>query len=90
MRNNKGIVFFTLASLAGTIHVIGLLTVIACVWHIPAWSKAKAEGKTAEYQAQKMWPQQEFAKLPGGNSNPNTVALANGSGNRGNFVAGNM
>lgn len=39
---------------------------VAALWHIPAWSKAKKEGKTAEYQKQKMFPQELFAKLPGG------------------------
>lgn len=61
MKNKKGFLIVPLL-----FQIAFGATGIACLWHIPAWSKAKAEGKTAEYQAQKMWPQQEFAKLPGG------------------------
>jgi hypothetical protein len=39
---------------------------LACIWHIPAWEKAKANHTEATYQAQEMWPQQLFDKLPGG------------------------
>lgn len=85
MINKKGFVPVTLLMVKYSFILIG----VACLWHVPAWTKAKAEGKTAEYQAQKMWPQQEFDKLPGGNENPNTLVLPNGSGNRGNFIGGN-
>lgn len=61
MKNKKGVV---LPLLLVQVCIGG--AVAAAVWHIPAWSKAKAEHKEAEYQSQKMWPQQEFAKLPGG------------------------
>ena len=57
------------APLAGVIIVRAAFAacVIAAVWHIPAWGKAKANGTEAQYQAQQMWPQQLFAKLPHGN-----------------------
>ena len=83
MGNSKGIV----DPVSLTIQILIGCTMLAAVWHIPAWSKAKAEGKTAEYQAQKMWPQQIFAKLPGGDSHkPN--AIEESKGNEGNFKGG--
>lgn len=36
------------------------------IWHIPAWEAAKDAGTEKQYQAQEMWPQQLFDKLPGG------------------------
>lgn len=83
MKNNKGI-----APLP--IFIIQLLfvgTAVACVWHIPAWEKAKSEGSDARaiYQAQKMWPQQVFDKLPG---NHTVTAITYVKGNGGNFSGG--
>lgn len=58
----------------------------ACIWHIPAWDKAKANHTEAEYQAQQMWPQQLFAKLPGGSAL--NVRANSPQGNGGNFAGG--
>lgn len=98
--NNKGEVFLTLATIPGVIHLIGVGILVAAVWHVPAWTKAKKEGTTAQYQAQKMWPQEVFAKLPGGDNykgRANDVSVAPNveeiavalAGNGGNFVGGN-
>ena len=35
----------------------------AAIWHIPAWTEAKAHGTEAAYQAQKMWPQEQIARF---------------------------
>ena len=43
------------------------LIAAACIWHIPAWEQAKANHTEAAYQAQQMWPQGLFARLPHGN-----------------------
>ncbi len=59
--NRKGLVLGALLAIE-----IAIFGTVAAVWHIPAWSKAKAEGKTAEYQAQKMYPQEEISRWPGG------------------------
>ena len=64
--NKKGVVIpvvlaFQIAFAAAT---------VAAIWHIPAWEQAKANGTEAVYQAQAMWPQQEFAKLGKGNTPP--------------------
>lgn len=73
--NNKGHAFLGLVSAKmGASAGLGMLgfklafmgIAAACIWHIPAWEKAKANHTEKEYQAQKMWPQQWFAKLPGG------------------------
>lgn len=65
----------------------------AAVWHIPAWNEAKKNGTTAAYQAQKMWPQQLFAKLPGGDNYKNNSVVTFPTppvvGNGGNFPGGN-
>ena len=54
--------------------------VLACIWHIPAWDVAKANGTEKAYQAQQMFPQELFAKLPGGNIvvHPTVVAPTGG------------
>jgi hypothetical protein len=52
----------------------------ACIWHIPAWEKAKDTHTEAIYQAQQMWPQQLF-------SGPRT-AITYTTGNGGNLVGG--
>lgn len=53
----------------------------ACVWHIPAWDQAKATHTEAIYQAQQMWPQQVFNKVP-------NTAITYKEGNGGNFAGG--
>lgn len=78
MKNKKGHVILGVAFMhmnmaaatALSFKAAGLALVAACIWHIPAWEKAKAAGPEARkaYQAQKMWPQQLFAKLPGGDN----------------------
>jgi len=83
MKNKKGHVLLGVAytHLGGTVltltivKAIGMALVAACVWHIPAWEQAKANGTEAAYQAQQMWPQQLFAKLPGGNAPTKTVVV---------------
>lgn len=62
MKNKKGEVLVAVAVIQ--IAMAGALG--AAFWHVPAWSKAKANHTEAAYQSQKMWPQQWFAKLPGG------------------------
>lgn len=59
----------------------------ACIWHIPAWSAAKAKGGDAPaiYQAQEMWPQQVFDKLPGAHR---ATEITFQKGNGGNFING--
>lgn len=91
--NNKGEIFLTLATVPGIVHVVGAALLVACIWHIPAWQEAKKNGTTAQYQAQKMWPQQFFSTLPGGDNykGKNTVATPTPvvKGNGGNFPGGN-
>lgn len=94
LNNKRGELFFTLLTVPGTIHLIGLGLFGACLWHIPSWTEAKKNGTTAQYQAQQMWPQQWFAKLPGGDNykgkeTPAVVVSAPVTGNGGNFVGGN-
>ena len=93
LKNNRGEVFITLATLPGIIHTIGFGLALACLWHIPAWQDAKATGTTAQYQSQKMWPQQLFAKLPGGDNYKNNSVVTFPAppvvGNGGNFPGGN-
>lgn len=76
----------TLALLAPKI-AFGVLA-LACIWHIPAWEKAKATGGDAPaiYQAQEMWPQQLFDKLPGVHTR---TGITFAQGNGGNFIGGN-
>lgn len=96
MKNKKGHVILGLAythfgATALTFTVakgIGMLLVAACVWHIPAWEKAKANHTEAEYQSKEMFPQQLFDKLPGGVSGRKLGTLK--SGNGGNFYGGNQ
>ena len=93
MMNKKGEALFVLTTVAGLFQAAFAVVALACIWHIPAWQKAKAEGKTAEYQAQKMWPQQWFAKLPGGDDyagNAGKTPVVASVGNAGNFIGGNM
>lgn len=61
--------------------------IAACTWHIPAWTRAKAQGGDAEaiYQAQEMWPQQVFDKLPGSHTR---TWIGFKLGNGGNFKQG--
>ncbi len=56
--NKKG---FCLVTLVPCVFKIGFLAIgVACIWHIPAWTKAKTEHKEAQYQASVQWPQQVF------------------------------
>lgn len=59
--NNRGVL-----GIAVVFYAVGGSALVAAAAHIPAWEKAKAEHTEVAYQAQKMWPQQLFAKLPGG------------------------
>ncbi len=86
MRNEKGVVFFTLLTFPGVIHLIFLATALACIWHVPAWSKAKANHTEAQYQSQVMWPQVPLSMLPGGDAPAHTVLVLQGNG--GNFPGG--
>ena len=65
-----GVAYLHLNTAAATVlgfKMAALILAAACIWHMPAWSKAKAQGGDAPaiYQAQEMWPQQVFDKLPG-------------------------
>jgi len=60
--------------------------IMAAIWHIPAWSQAKANHTEAAYQAQEMFPQQLFDKLPGGTPGRSVTGAAKGNG--GNFEGG--
>lgn len=64
MKNSKGIVYAAVAA----IQIAMAGAVGAAIWHVPAWSQAKATHTEAAYQSQKMWPQELFAKLPGGDN----------------------
>lgn len=68
MKNKRGTaLLFPLAiPVVFGFHVAFTCLTAAAVWHIPAWEKAKKNGTEVAYQAQQMWPQQWFAKLPGG------------------------
>jgi hypothetical protein len=57
--------------------------VLSCIWHIPAWDKAKDIHTEAAFQAQEMWPQQLFDKLPGGGRTMSPISGSDGNG--GNF-----
>lgn len=93
LKNNRGELFFTVLTVPGVMHLIGLGLFGACLWHIPAWQDAKATGTTQAYQSQKMWPQQWFAKLPGGDNYKGNVVVSFPAppvvGNGGNFIGGN-
>lgn len=41
---------------------LSLFTILSipCIWHIPAWSHAKATETEHQYQDKQMWPQQVF------------------------------
>lgn len=84
MKNKKGLVGLIFFSM---LVPMAAGTFLAAAWHIPAWEQAKAQGKEAEYQAQAMWPQQMFAKLPGGYAYEPRVVL---TGNHGDFKEGFM
>lgn len=62
MKNKKGIVLPAVVLFQVAFAVVAL----AAVYHIPSWEQAKKNHTEAAYQAQQMWPQQWFAKLPGG------------------------
>ena len=62
------------------------IVLLAAIWHIPAWDKAKQNHTEVQYQASEMWPQQVFDKLPGGGSH--AITMVSG-GNGGNFAGGN-
>lgn len=72
MKNKKGIIIGGLSISGVALGFTAAYSIVmgAAFWHVPAWEKAKASGPDAEkaYQAQKMWPQQLFAKLPGGDN----------------------
>lgn len=61
MKNKKGVLVAEVICAQ-----LFIFAFVAAAWHIPAWSKAKADHKEAQYQSQKMWPQQDIAKWPGG------------------------
>lgn len=63
MKNKNGIAFFSLLTITGCFHIAFATVLAMALWHIPAWEDAKDK---AAYQAQEMWPQQLFDKLPGG------------------------
>jgi hypothetical protein len=52
------------AGLVGII-LVGVLS-LPLIWHIPAWTQAKANGTTATYQKTEQWPQGLMDQLPGG------------------------
>jgi hypothetical protein len=93
MKNQKG--FITVHGLI-IAHATGLMVsvvklgfaacALAAVWHIPAWTAAKANHTEVGYQSQEMFPQQIFDKLPGGSMRTSSIAI---KGNGGNFVQGN-
>jgi len=60
-------------------------------WHIYAWGEAKKNHNEVNYQAQEMWPQQLFDKLPGGGAHSLNYkyAIGGSSGNNGNLKGGN-
>jgi len=58
MKNNKGIVGFVVV-----MYIAFGGAVAAALWHIPAWTKAKQNHTEAQYQAQKMFPQEQITKL---------------------------
>ena len=62
MKNKKGFLVLGLAALPFTFAVMAMSIGAACIWHIPAWTKAKKEHKEAQYQSQKMFPQGKFGK----------------------------
>ena len=64
MRNKKGVVVVAAVVFQAAFGIAAL----SAIAHVPAWTKAKANHTEAAYQAQQMWPQQFFAKLPGGAS----------------------
>lgn len=76
MKNKKGNAILGLAylHLGGTVVAVTAFKVAfiaiaaAAIWHIPAWERAKDTHTEAAYQAQQMWPQQWFSKLPGGDN----------------------
>lgn len=74
MKNKKGFLVLgvQLVNVSAGVLAFSLVKVslcaalVAAAWHIPAWEKAKLNHTEESYQASKMWPQQLFAKLPGG------------------------
>lgn len=70
-KNNKGIIIggLVFTGVAAGFAAAYTTVALAAFWHIPAYEKAKAEGKTKEYQQTEQWPQQLFDKLPGGTPN---------------------
>lgn len=90
--NNKGHIYLlgliaTPSWLATSVIVVSAFKIaflsiaLAAIWHIPAWEQAKDTHTESIYQAQQMWPQQLFNKIP------NTgITYLNGNG--GNFVGG--
>lgn len=88
MKNEKGSLFLGIglvhvgaATLVSSIFKLGFIALLAaCVWHIPAWSKAKHNHTEAQYQSQRMFP----APNP-----PVMVVHPTLSGNGGNFLGGN-
>jgi len=74
------------ASTALTANAVALALATVCMWHIPAWEKAKANHTEAAYQSQEMFPQQLFDKLPGGT--PGRTVGQFVSGNGGNLAGG--
>lgn len=72
INNKKGYAFIALVNVPAAVGTVTAFKIafiaiaLAAAWHIPAWSVAKANHTEAAYQAQEMFPQQLFDKLPGG------------------------
>lgn len=90
MNNEKGHVYLaglayghlgasTVALIAFKIAFMSIAT--ACIWHIPAWEKAKDNHTEAIYQSQQMWPQQVFNRIP-------NTKITYKNGNSGNLPSG--
>ena len=74
MKNKKGftpVIVLSFWALTGAVA-------LACIWHIPAWTKAKENHTEAIYQSTIMIP---------AHSKPVILSVSNGNG--GNFTGGN-
>ena len=81
----------TITSVVVMSSILNALILGPAVWHIPAWTEAKKNHNEVNYQAQEMWPQQLFDKLPGGGAHSLNYkyAIGGSSGNNGNLKGGN-
>ena len=59
MKNNKGVVI----PMVIVFQALFAGALVAAVWHIPAWSKAKHNHVEEAYQAQQMFPQKQVANI---------------------------